>query len=129
MTTQAQLRNRYAREAVTTASPAKLVTMLYDRLLKDLHDAETGLGARDMPKSHACLTHAQDILWEFHSTLDTSVWAEGENLKRIYEWAIDMLVQANLEKNIRRVVDVREVLEPLAAAWHEVADQGVTGER
>lgn len=129
MTTQSHLRNRYAREAVTTASPAKLVTLLYDRLLKDLHDAEAGLGARDIQATHNALTHAQDILWEFHSTLDTSVWKEGENLKRIYEWAIDMLMKANMEKNLQRVVDVREVLEPLAEAWHQVAAQGVNGER
>lgn len=129
MTTQAQLRNRYAREQVTTASPAKLVTMLYDRLLKDLNDAEAGLGARDIQGTHNALTHAQEIIREFHSTLDTSVWAEGENLKRIYEWSLEMLMAANVEKNLQRVVDVREVLEPLAQAWHQVADQGVNGER
>lgn len=129
MTTQSHLRNRYAREAVTTASPAKLVTLLYDRLLKDLNDAEAGLGARDIQATHNALTHAQDILWEFHSTLDTSVWQEGENLKRIYEWAIEMLINANVEKNLQRVVDVREVLEPLAEAWHQVAAQGINGER
>lgn len=129
MTAQTHLRNRYAREAVTTASPAKLVTLLYDRLLKDLHDAEVGLGARDIQATHDALTHAQDILWEFHSTLDTSAWKEGENLKRIYEWSIDMLMNANMEKNLQRVVDVREVLEPLAEAWHQVAAQGHNGER
>ncbi len=129
MTTQAQLRNRYARESVTTASPAKLVTMLYDRLLKDLHDAEEGLGAHDIQATHNALTHAQDIIWEFHSTLDTSIWKEGENLKRIYEWAVDMLMNANLEKNAQRVVDVREVMEPLAQTWHEVAAMGHTGEQ
>ncbi|WP_040159337.1 flagellar export chaperone FliS [Mobilicoccus massiliensis] len=121
MTTQSHLRNQYAREAVTTASPAKLVTMLYDRLLKDLKDAEAGLGERDIQGVHNALTHAQDILCEFHSTLDTSVWKEGENLKRLYEWSIDMLMNANIEKNLQRVVDVREVLEPLADAWHQVA--------
>ena len=129
MTAQTHLRNRYAREAVTTASPAKLVTMLYDRLIKDLNDAEAGLSARDIQKAHNGLTHAQDILRELHSTLDTSVWAEGENLKRLYEWSIDMLLNANAEKNAQRVIDVRDVLTPLSEAWHQVAEQGVTGER
>lgn len=129
MTTQAQLRNRYARESVTTASPAKLVTMLYDRLIKDLADAEVGLGARNIQQTHNALTHAQDIIREFHSTLDTSIWPEGENLKRIYEWALDMLMNANMEKNLQRVVDVREVMEPLAQTWHEVAAMGHSGER
>lgn len=129
MTTHAQLRNRYAREAVTTASPAKLVTMLYDRLLKDLSDAEQGLGRRDVQATHNALVHAQEILWEFHGTLDTSVWKEGEQLKRLYEWSIDELTSANIEKNVTRVVDVREVLEPISEAWHQVAAGGATGER
>lgn len=129
MTAQTHLRNRYAREAVTTASPAKLVTMLYDRLLKDLNDAEAGLGAKDIQATHNALTHAQDIIREFHATLDTSIWAEGENLKRIYEWCLDELMTANVEKNVQRVIDVRDVLTPLSEAWHQVADQGVNGER
>ena len=56
MSTQAQLRNRYAREAVTTATPAQLLTMLYDRLVKDLDAAERGLGARDIQASHSALS-------------------------------------------------------------------------
>lgn len=129
MTTQAQLRNRYAREAVTTASPAQLVVMLYDRLMRDLTDAERALGANDIPASHNALTHAQDIVWEFHSTLDTSAWKEGESLKRVYEWCADELTRANTEKSAKRVGNVRRVITPISDAWHEVAASGVTGER
>ncbi|WP_168582435.1 flagellar export chaperone FliS [Gephyromycinifex aptenodytis] len=129
MTTQAQLRNRYARESVNTASPAKLVTMLYDRLIRDLSDAEQGLGSRDIQAAHNALTHAQNILWELHSTLDTSVWKEGEQLKRLYEWCVDELVAANVEKVASHVVDVRDVLMPISDAWHQVVASGETGER
>lgn len=121
MTTQAQLRNRYAQEAVTTASPAQLVTMLYDRLLKDLASAEQGLGARDIQATHDALVHAQDIVWELHATLDTSVWQEGEQLKRLYEWSIDELMAANLYKDAQRICNARDVLEPISDAWHQVA--------
>lgn len=129
MTTQAQLRNLYAREAVTTATPAQLVVMLYDRLLRDLTEAERALGARDIQGAHNSLTHAQDIIWEFHSTLDTSIWKEGEALKRVYEWCADELMRANMEKNAKLVADVRRVIQPVSDAWHEVAASGVTGEK
>lgn len=129
MTTQAHLRNRYAREAVSTASPAKLVTMLYDRLLKDLTDAEAGLGARDIQKSHTALIHAQDIVRELSSTLDTSVWSEGEALQRLYDWVLEELLNANLSKDAAHVQNARDVIEPIRDAWHEVAGRGVTGER
>lgn len=129
MTTQAQLRNRYAREQVTTASPAKLVTMLYDRLLKDLNDAEQGLGSHDIPLTHNALVHAQDIVRELSSSLDVTVWAEAANLQRLYAWVLDELMTANLEKNAEHVQNARDVIQPLAEAWHEVARQGITGER
>ena len=128
MSTQAQLRNRYAREAVTTAPPAQLVVMLYDRLLKDRAAAEAGLGANDIHASHTALVHAQDILYELNSTLDISVWKDGEPLKRLYEFCIEQLISANIDKSLQPVLDVKSVIEPIADAWRQVAaGSGVTG--
>lgn len=129
MSTQAQLRNRYAREAVTTASPAQLVVMLYDRLLKDLSTADAGLGAHDITATHAALLHAQDIVRELHGTLDTSVWKEGESLKRLYEWVLEELMAANMQKNAVHVANAREVVQPLRDTWAELAATGVNGEQ
>lgn len=121
MSSQAQLRNRYAREAVTTASPGQLVVMLYDRLLKDLSIAEAGLATQDIQATHAALVHGQDILHELNATLDTSVWKEGESLKRLYEYCIEQLMEANLQKSSEPVANARSVLEPLADAWRSAA--------
>lgn len=129
MTTQAQLRNRYAREAVTTATPAQLVTMLYDRLVKDLNAAEQGLGVRDIQASHRALMHAQEIVRELNATLDTSVWKEGEALRRLYDWVIEQLIEANMTKDVQCVLNAREVIEPIRDAWHQVANSGASGQR
>lgn len=127
MTTQANLRNRYLRESITTASPAQIVVMLYDRMLKDLAVAQAGLEAQDVQASHDALVHAQDILHELNATLDTSIWKEGEALKRLYEWSIEQLMNANLEKAIQPVKDVQRMMEPIADAWRQVA-AGTVGE-
>ena len=129
MTTQAQLRNRYAREAVTTATPAQLVTMLYDRLVKDLNAAEQGLGARDIQATHTALMHAQEIVRELNSTLDTSVWKEGEALRRLYDWVIEQLIEANMTKDAQFVQNAREVIEPIRDAWQQVANTVAAGQR
>ena len=129
MSTQAQLRNRYAREAVTTATPAQLVTMLYDRLVKDLNAAEQGLGARDIQATHTALMHAQEIVRELNATLDVSVWKEGEALRRLYDWVIEQLIEANMTKDGQFVQNARDVIEPIRDAWHQVANSGVTGEK
>ncbi|GAB97485.1 flagellar protein FliS [Kineosphaera limosa] len=128
MSTQAQLRNRYAREAVATATPAQLLMMLYDRLIKDLNAAETGLGARDIQATHSALIHAQDIVHELSATLDTTLWKEGEALQRLYAWVIEQLIEANMTKDVQFVHNAREVVEPIRDAWHQVASAGVTGQ-
>lgn len=127
MSTQAQLRNRYAREAVTTATPAQLLVMLYDRLVKDLDAAERGLGARDIQATHVALIHAQDIVHELNSTLDVSVWPEGEALKRLYDWVIEQLVAANMNKDVEYLNNARVVIEPIREAWQQAAAGGATG--
>lgn len=121
MTTAAQLRNRYARDSIATASPAKLVTMLYDRLSKDLMVAEQAVSIRDIQGAHAALMHAQEIVRELASSLDTSVWAGGPGLLALYHYVIDELVQANMSKKIEHIHNAREVIEPLREAWHQAA--------
>lgn len=121
MTTTAQLRNRYARDAISTASPARLLVMLYDRLLKDLVTAERAVGVRDIQGAHDAIMHAQEIISELHATLDTTTWREGESLKQLYLWSIEELVRANMTKHVLHVRNVREVIEPLADAWRQIA--------
>ena len=123
MTTAAQLRSRYARESVTTASPARLVTMLYDRLVRDLDDAELAISLADLPAAHRLLRHAQDIVQELSSSLDVSRWEGGEGLQRLYTWLLERLVAANVAKDAVTVAECREVVEPLRDAWHEAANQ------
>lgn len=122
MTTTAQLRNRYASDTVSTASPARLVTMLYDRLLTDLTVAESGLAARDIQTTHNALLHAQQIVYELSNSLDTSIWPEGQGLVLLYQYMLDELVAANLAKDVTHVRTVRQVVEPLREAWHEAAN-------
>ena len=122
MTTTAQLRSRYARDSVTTASPVRLVTMLYDRLAGDLDDAELAITMANVPAAHAALRHAQDIVQELSSSLVVELWPGGAGLKSLYTWLIEQLVAANLSKDAAIVIRCREVVEPLCDAWHEAAN-------
>jgi flagellar protein FliS len=126
MTTAALMRNRYARDAVTTASPQRLVTMLYDRLLRDLGAAETALVVPDIEVAHRELVHAQDIIRELAGSLDLAIWPEGESLAQLYAWLLERLIAANVSKDSMIVAECREVVEPLRDAWHEAANASAT---
>lgn len=122
MTTASQLRSRYARDSVTTASPVRLVTMLYDRLARDLDDAELAIVMADTQYAHTALRHAQDIVQELANSLDVGRWSGGEGLQRLYTWLLEQLVATNSTKDATLLAGCREVVEPLREAWHEAAN-------
>jgi len=122
MTTTAQLRSHYARDSVTTASPVRLVTMLYDRLARDLDDAEFAIEMANPQSAHTALRHAQDIVQELSTSLDVGRWPAGEGLANLYTWLIEQLVTVNSTKDATLLAGCREVVEPLREAWHEAAN-------
>lgn len=111
----------YQRSAVLSASPAQLLTMLYDRLLLDLHRAEQAqLGGRYGEASEQ-LRHAQDIIIELQRTLDLDAWDGARRLAAIYDYVFEAAVQANLSRNVELTRECQRRLEPLRQAWHEAA--------
>lgn len=119
---------RYASDAAATVTPARLLTMLYDRLVQDLSVAETAMHTGDAKVIGEHLGRAQEILLELHSTLDLTVWPDGEPLARLYLWMVSELSQARLRTQPQRVADCRELVQPLREAWHQAAAvQACTG--
>jgi flagellar protein FliS len=103
---------RYASDAAQTVSPARLVTMLYDRLVVDLARAEEAMRGNDFANVGTRLGRAQEILLELHATLDLEIWPEGEGLNRLYLWMVGELMQARLHAAPQRVAQCRMLVEP-----------------
>lgn len=116
------IRNRYVGDSVTTASPGRLVTMLYDRLVRDLVTAEAALAAVDLEGANNNLIHAQEIVWELAAGLDPTKWSGGPALAALYQFMLAELLDANVKKDADKVVSVRGLVEPLADAWHQAAE-------
>jgi flagellar protein FliS len=117
----ATARNRYASNSVTTASPARLLVMLYDRLVRDVVTAQEALVERDVAKVNSNLQHAQQIVLELRTSLDTTAWDGAAGLADLYTFLYNELVAANIEKSAARVQVCRELVEPLRDAWTQAA--------
>ena len=115
------IKNRYVGDSVATASPARLVTMLYDRLVRDLVTAEGAIVEHDLAAANEALIHAQKILWELAAGLDPARWSGGPALAALYQFMITELLAANVGKDRDRVAAVRGLVEPLRDAWHQAA--------
>ncbi|MEJ5913349.1 flagellar export chaperone FliS [Pseudokineococcus sp. 1T1Z-3] len=120
----AAARARFMADAVATASPAKLLTMLYDRLVLDLSRAERAQETGDRGEANTQLQHAQDVVTELHASLDTSgAWAGAAGLAGLYTFLASELVEANVTGDPARTASCRAVVEPLREAWHQAAAQ------
>jgi len=115
------MRERYLADSITTASPAKLLVMLYDRLVLDLSRGERALAEGNREEGSRQLLHAQEIIIELHSSLDTSVWSGGAGLASLYGFLLTELVGANIGADAARAAACREIVEPLRDAWREAA--------
>lgn len=113
--------NPYLRDNVETASPGRLVVMLYDRLALDLERAETACAKGDVQTAHDTLVHAQDVLAELYATLDVDAWPPAHHLAETYEFLIEELYAANISKDGPKVAACRRVIAPLHSAWREAA--------
>ena len=116
------IRNRYVGDSVSTASPGRLVTMLYDRLVRDLVAAEAALAVADLEGANNNLIHAEEIVWELAAGLDPTKWSGGPALAALYQFMLAELLDANVKKDAAKVVSVRGLVEPLADAWHQAAE-------
>ena len=109
------------REAVLSATPVRLLTMLYDRLLLDLGRAELAQNIEDWAVASENLLHAQAIVAELSTSLNVEAWEGGEGLFALYTYVSNALMSANIHRDVARTREAIALLEPLRQTWHEAA--------
>lgn len=114
-------RNQYLADSVLSAPPARLLTMLYDRLLLDLGRAEAAQQIADWTTASENLIHAQAIITELSSSLKTDAWEGADGLLGLYNYASTALINANIQREPAFTREAIDLLEPLRQAWHEAA--------
>lgn len=115
------LRARFLRDRVMTATPAQRVVMLYDRLALDLARAAE-VAAHDT----ADLDHAVQIVVELRSSLDESAGGPADNLASIYGYLLRELIAIRGGAG-DSLPKVSAVVETLRQAWTQAAEQLAAG--
>ena len=119
--------NRYLETAVETASPARLIVMLYDGAIRFINEAAHAMQQRDYETQNAKLQRAQKILAELISSLDFDKGGEiAENLFRLYTYMYNQLVEANINDSRDRLEHVVHLLSELREAWDTIATESET---
>ncbi|WP_298461662.1 flagellar export chaperone FliS [uncultured Cellulomonas sp.] len=114
-------RNRFLDNAVATAGPQQILTMLYDRLVLDISRAEAAQRNGDRTAAADQLDHAQEIVSSLASTLDVDVWDGGKPLMEIYLFLLRELMGCSIAGDPERTAKARDLVIPLRDAWHQAA--------
>lgn len=109
----------YQKNAVQTASPAKLTLMLYDGAVKFTNIAIEAIEAEDIEKAHNNIVKAQNIIVEFRSTLDMK-YPVAKDFDVVYDYIYRRLVEANMKKDKDILVEALKHIKTMRDTWREV---------
>jgi flagellar protein FliS len=110
---------------IASASPHKLIVMLYDGVLAALIKAKSNMAARNIPVKGAAISHAITIIDNgLRVSLDKQAGGEiAENLDALYEYMSRRLFEANLKNDVSIIEEVHGLLSSLREAWVEIGDK------
>lgn len=116
-------RAAYLDASVATASPAKLLVMLCERLVRDVRTALEAQECGDHAAAHPHLLHAQDIVLELRSSLRPDLWAGAGALDSIYEFLYSRLIHANVHRDAAAGRECLGLATQIADTWRDAALQ------
>jgi len=112
----------YKEHRVMTASPGRLVVMLYDGAVRFCKQAVTQLEQGRIAEKGQSIARAIDIIQELDVSLNLEQGGQvARDLRRLYEFMLKRLVQANLRQDPEMIREVIRLLEELAEGWRAIA--------
>ena len=109
---------------VNTASPAKLIAILFAGAKAPVAKARLYLQANDIPNRGLCISKAIDIIRNgLRASLDESVGEVAKNMALCYELMVIHLLQANLKQDESRLILVEKMLTDMSEAWNIATGQ------
>jgi len=115
------IRNMYLRQEILTAPREKLLLITYKIAIGACQRAIDAMERKDHEEANYEIQTAQQAIRELRFSLrteDAGEWAE--QLAGLYDFMYAHLVEANVEKNPKKVQDIQRFLQELLSAWEEV---------
>ncbi len=115
-----QYLKQYQKNEVETASPEKILILLYDGAIQFLNKAKIAMEQKNIPEIHNNLIGCENIILEFINTVDIENGGDfAVRIKALYEYFYSTLVQANMKKDVTKIDEVLKHLVELRATWKQ----------
>lgn len=124
----------YRNNEILSASPIELIIMLYDEGVNALKRAEAAFDINDdKERIEAIHTHtlrAQNVITELACALDMEKGGEiAKNLDRLYDFMLNHLTTANVDKTRKPVSEVLQILADLRNTWVQAKENMPAAEK
>lgn len=119
-----QYARQYEQTQIVTSSGVQLIVLLYDAAIQSMELAKREIQAKNVREKARHIGRAMAIVGELNSVLDLEQGGEiARSLRRLYDYMLMELVEANARNNEQRLDGPLRCLETLREGWREVAAQ------
>ena len=112
----------YAQNNIGIESPAKLIEMLYEGVLRFNAQAKKAIKDEHIEKKIYWINRSIAIVTELIVILDKSQGEVSEYLDGLYNYEITLLTSANIGNNTDKLDEVSNVFKGLLGAWRETTN-------
>ncbi len=121
-TYSANLVRNYQENAVYTASPVKLIVLLYEGAIRSLRLAERHFAEGKLERARSEILQAEKILLELINTLNFAQGGDiAKNLFALYQFILRQCASLSEENTPEMIPRLVMLLEGLKEAWQELA--------
>lgn len=118
--------NQYANvnnhEAVSGASPHRLIQLLMDGALQRMAEGKGAMQRNDTNLKGIALGRAISIVGGLSDSLNMEVDSDiPANLQSLYEYMVDCLMRGNIENDETKITEAMNLLRTIKSGWDEIA--------
>lgn len=115
--------NQYQDTQVTTASPEKILVMLYDGAINFTRIAREKMEQGDVAEKARFIGKGLAIVTELMNTLNHEVGGEiSRRLEQLYIYIIDEYTAANMNNSVKSLDNALRILISLRETWAEAIE-------
>jgi len=112
--------NIYAQNNIGIESPAKLIEMLYEGVLRFNAQSKKAIRNSNVEQKVYWINRSTSIITELISILDMNQEGDmAKYLEGLYNYEIQLLAESCFENSIEKIDECSNVFKELLAAWRE----------
>ncbi|PMC36623.1 flagellar export chaperone FliS [Bacillus sp. UMB0899] len=116
------------KEMIYQKSSQEITSLLYEALIDNTQKAIQDIQNKCFIKANIKLKKANDILERLGVGLNYEAGIMADQLDALYNYMADLIVKANIQKEIEPLKEVLSIIEDIAQAWQTAMENNKSGQ-